>query len=191
MEKGRAGVGPIVAGVSCRHSNESRLFSSPGRPGQTMTPHWPGRFFSNLELIVEMHKPPNFRVIDEICVGPLALHRRCRLERQDSANCNATSAAAIRNGSFTSTPDGYGRRVCANSSRCSTPHATAQFDSKLMIGEIFSRFIFGAYPAAYDEECLWQIGRLAHHVKLSRTEGVQPVLTRDRREPSRQAQAPP
>jgi hypothetical protein len=69
-----------------------------------MTPHWPGRFFSNLELIVEMHKPPNFKVIDEICVGPLALHRRCRLERQDSANCNATSAAAIRNGSFTSTP---------------------------------------------------------------------------------------
>jgi hypothetical protein len=69
-----------------------------------MTPHWPGRFFSNLELIVEMHKPPNFKVIDEICVGPLALHRRCRLERQDSANCNATFAAAIRNGSFTSIP---------------------------------------------------------------------------------------
>ena len=52
--------------------------------------------------MVEIRKPPNFKVIDEICVGPLALHRRSRLERQDSANCNATSAAAIRNGSFTS-----------------------------------------------------------------------------------------
>ena len=38
MEKGRTGVGPIVAGVSRRRSNESRLFLSPGRPGQTMTP---------------------------------------------------------------------------------------------------------------------------------------------------------
>jgi hypothetical protein len=36
--------------------------------------------------MVEMHKPPNFKVIDEICVGPLAFHRRCRLQRQDSAN---------------------------------------------------------------------------------------------------------
>src|SRR5580698_2334486 len=35
--------------------------------------------------MVEMHKPPNFKVIDNICVGPLALHRRCRHERQDSA----------------------------------------------------------------------------------------------------------
>jgi hypothetical protein len=49
MEKGRAGVGPIVAGVSHRRSSESRLFSSPRRPGKTMTPHWPGRFFSDLE----------------------------------------------------------------------------------------------------------------------------------------------
>jgi hypothetical protein len=49
--------------------------------------------------MVEIRKPPNFKVIDEIWVGPLALHRRCRLERQDSANCNATSAAPIRNGS--------------------------------------------------------------------------------------------
>jgi hypothetical protein len=53
-----------------------------------MTPHWPGRFFSHLEAssMVEIHKPPNFKVIDEICVGPLALHRRSRVERQDSAN---------------------------------------------------------------------------------------------------------
>jgi hypothetical protein len=34
--------------------------------------------------MVEMHKPPNVKVIDEICVGPLAFHRRCRLQRQDS-----------------------------------------------------------------------------------------------------------
>jgi hypothetical protein len=60
--------------------------------------------------MVEIRKPPNFKVIDEICVGPLALHRRSRLERQDSANCNATSAAAIRNGSFTSLM-GQGRKL--------------------------------------------------------------------------------
>jgi hypothetical protein len=59
MEKGRAGVGPIVAGVSHRRSSESRLFSSPGRSGQTMTPHWPGRFFSDLEAqsTIQIHKP--------------------------------------------------------------------------------------------------------------------------------------
>ena len=59
MEKGRAGVGPIVAGVSHRRSSESRLFSSPGRSGQTMNPHWPGRFFSDLEAqsTIQIHKP--------------------------------------------------------------------------------------------------------------------------------------
>jgi hypothetical protein len=59
MEKGRAGVGPIVAGVSHRRSSESRLFSSPGRSCQTMTPHWPGRFFSDLEAqsTIQIHKP--------------------------------------------------------------------------------------------------------------------------------------
>ena len=51
--------------------------------------------------MVEIRKPPNFKVIDEICVGPLALHRRSRLERQDSANCNATATFWPRSGQNT------------------------------------------------------------------------------------------
>jgi len=61
MEKGRTGVGPIVAAVSRRHSNESRLFSSPGRPGQTMTPLTGRAAFSltlRLSQWFEIHKPP-------------------------------------------------------------------------------------------------------------------------------------
>jgi hypothetical protein len=54
--------------------------------------------------MVEIHKPPNVKVIDEIWVGPRAFYRRCRLERQDSPNCSATSAAALRNVRFPSTP---------------------------------------------------------------------------------------
>jgi hypothetical protein len=64
MEKGKAGVGPIVAGVSHRRSSESRLFSSPGRSGQTMTPHLPGRFFSDLvaQSTVTFTNPPTLAV---------------------------------------------------------------------------------------------------------------------------------
>jgi hypothetical protein len=59
--------------------------------------------------MVEMHKPPNFKVIDEICVGPLAFHRRCRLQRQDSANCNPTSVIKSS-----------GARTCSRPILCST-----------------------------------------------------------------------
>ena len=38
MEKGRDGVGPKVAGVSRRRSNESWYFCRLGRPGHTVTP---------------------------------------------------------------------------------------------------------------------------------------------------------
>ena len=49
MEKGRTGVGPIVAGVSRRRSNESRVFCRLAARPNHDAPHWPGRFFSNLE----------------------------------------------------------------------------------------------------------------------------------------------
>src|SRR6202041_1515401 len=45
MEKGRTGVGPIVAGVSRRRSQRKPRILSPGRPGQTMTPLTGGPLF--------------------------------------------------------------------------------------------------------------------------------------------------
>jgi hypothetical protein len=78
MENGRTGVGPTVAGVSRRRSNESRLFfvAWAARPNHD-APHWPGRFFSlTLSLsqwskFVLGHANPN--LIDDLDVGRLCL----------------------------------------------------------------------------------------------------------------------
>ena len=51
--------------------------------------------------MVEIHKPPNFKVIDEICAGSSSGPS----PRTAGFCCNATSAVAIRNGVFSSIRD--------------------------------------------------------------------------------------
>src|ERR1700755_3156400 len=50
MEKGRTGVGPIVAGVSVAAPTKAFYFRRLGGPANHDAPHWPGRFLSNLRL---------------------------------------------------------------------------------------------------------------------------------------------